>query len=60
MKQLTEIHTIRFSKKQAESLKKLKEYNVDISCFIRIAIREKIKRDWKIIKEEKEKIKIPF
>ena len=60
MNKLTEIYTIRFSKQQAESLQKLKEYNVDVSCFIRIAIREKIKRDWKTIKEEKEKIKMPF
>lgn len=60
MKQLTVIHTIRFSDKQAESLQKLKEYNVNISQFIRLAIKEKIIRDWKQIKEQKEKIKLPF
>lgn len=60
MKQLTVIHTIRFSDKQAESLQKLKEYNVNISQFIRLAIKEKIARDWKQIKEQKEKIKLPF
>lgn len=47
--------TIGFNKTQFNSLKKLKEYDVNISQFIRIAIKEKIKRDWKIIKEEKEK-----
>lgn len=60
MAQLTVIHTIRFSDKQAESLQKLKEYNVNISQFIRLAIKEKIARDWKQIKEQKEKIKLPF
>ena len=60
MSKLTEIHTIRFSKEQIESLEKLKEYNVDVSRFIRIAIKEKIQRDWKKIKENKEKNKLPF
>ena len=60
MKQLTEIYTIRFSAQQAESLEKLKEYDVNISRFIRIAIAEKIKRDWKQIKQQKERVKLPF
>lgn len=58
MAQLTVIHTIRFSDKQAESLRKLKEYDVNVSRFIRLAIKEKILRDWKQIKEEKEKITV--
>ena len=60
MNKYTVIHTIRFSKQQAESLKKLKDYDVNISQFIRLAIAEKIKRDWKQIKEEKQRVKIPF
>lgn len=52
--------TIGFNKVQFESLQKLKQYDVNISQFIRIAIKEKIKRDWKIIKEEKNKEKLPF
>lgn len=60
MNKLTEIHTIRFSEQQAKSLQVLKDYKVNISKFIRIAIAEKIQRDWKMIKEEKEKIKLPF
>ena len=43
MDKLTEIYTIRFSEKQAESLQKLKDYDVNVSQFIRIAIAEKIK-----------------
>ena len=60
MSKLTVIHTIRFSEKQAESLQKLKDYDVNVSRFIRIAISEKIKRDWKQIKEKKERVKLPF
>ena len=41
MSKLTVIHTIRFSEKQAESLQKLKDYDVNVSRFIRIAISEK-------------------
>jgi len=52
--------TIGFNKVQFNSLQKLKQYDVNISQFIRIAIKEKIKRDWKIIKEEKNKEKLPF
>ena len=60
MSKLTVIHTIRFSEKQAESLQKLKDYDVNISQFIRIAISEKIKLDWQQIKEKKERVKLPF
>lgn len=60
MKQLTNNYTIRFTDVQIKSLNKLKEYDVNISQFIRLAIAEKIKRDWKMIKEEKERIKLPF
>ena len=47
MTKLSVIHPIRFSEKQAESLQKLKDYDVNVSQFIRLAIAEKIKRDWK-------------
>ncbi|MHB9056197.1 MAG: hypothetical protein ACYC2P_08620 [Paludibacteraceae bacterium] len=60
MNKLAIIHTIRFSEKQAESLQKLKDYDVNVSQFIRLAIAEKIKRDWKQIKEKKERVKLPF
>ena len=60
MTKYTVIHTIRFTDKQAESLQKLKDYNVNVSQFIRQAIAEKIKRDWKQIKEKKERVKLQF
>lgn len=60
MKQLTVIKTIRFTGTQAEYLKTLESYDVNVSQFIRQAIKEKIARDWKGIKERKNKIKCPF
>ena len=60
MNKYTVIQTIRFSEKQAESLQKLKDYDVNVSQFIRIAISEKIKRDWKQIKQQQERVKLPF
>ena len=52
--------TIGFDNIQFKSLQTLKEYDVNINQFIRLAIKEKLKRDWKSIKEEKERIKLPF
>lgn len=60
MKQYTERHTIMISKQQKESLEILKSYNVNTSQFIRQAIKEKIKREWKQIKESKESSYCPF
>jgi len=48
------------SEKQAESLSILKQYNVNVSQFIRQAIKEKLQREWKTIKEKKERVKLPF
>lgn len=60
MLQLTEIYTLRTTKIQKQSLRKLKAYNVDVGRFIRDAIREKISRDWPKIKEENNNEKTPF
>ena len=49
MAKLTNNYTIRFTDKQIDSLQKLKEYDVNISKFIRLAIAEKIKRDFCIL-----------
>lgn len=51
---------INFTKTQQQSLETLKKYDVNVNEFIRTAIREKIQRDWKNIKEKKEKIFCPF
>lgn len=60
MQQFTEIKSIRFSKTQIKSLNKLESFNVNIGQFIRDAIKEKIQRDWKQIKEPKKKEFCPF
>jgi hypothetical protein len=51
---------ISFTKSQKQSLETLKNYDVNVNEFIRIAVREKIQRDWKSIKEKKEKVYCPF
>ena len=60
MKQLTKSKTIRFSETQMNSLAILENYGVNVNQFIRLAIAEKIWKDWKTIKEKKEKIILPF
>lgn len=41
----TEILNIRISKKQKQTLDKLKDYNVNVAQFVRNAIKEKIERE---------------
>ena len=48
------------SEQQAKAFEVLKSYNVNVSYFIRDAIKEKIKRDWPKVKEEHNKMKLPF
>jgi len=60
MQQFTVRQTIMISEIQAQSLDKLKQYDVNVSQFIRQSIKEKLQRDWKQIKENKQKIKLPF
>lgn len=60
MKQLTKSKTIRFSETQMNSLSILENYGVNVNHFIRLAVKEKLQKDWKTIKEKKEKINYPF
>jgi post-segregation antitoxin (ccd killing protein) len=60
MKQKTIKQEFRISVDQWSTLQVLSCYGVNISQFIRTAIAEKIKRDWKEIREKKVKTKIPF
>ena len=60
MAKLTNNYTIRFSDEQINSLNKLKDYDVNVSKFIRLTITEKIKKDWKQIKQQQEQVKLPF
>lgn len=43
-----------------EAFGKLEEYGVNVSKFVRLAIAEKIKRDWPGIKAKKERVYSPF
>lgn len=60
MKQLTKSKTIRFSETQMNSLDILESYGVNVNQFIRLAVKEKLQKDWKSIKESKEKVRCPF
>ena len=60
MKQLTKSKTIRFSETQMNSLSILESYGVNVNQFVRLAVKEKLQKDWKSIKEKKEKIICPF
>jgi hypothetical protein len=52
----TEIITLKITPIQKQTLDKLKQRNVKVSNFIRVAIAEKLKRDVKelIVKSKKE------
>ena len=50
MRQYTERQNVKITKEQKESLKIIESYGVNVSQFIRLAIKEKIKRDFKKIK----------
>jgi len=58
--QLTYKKVISFTLQQKQSLKKLEQFDVNVNEFIRIAVREKIQREWKGIKEAKTKGYCPF
>ena len=60
MKQYTVRYTFMISENQNISLSILKKYDVNIAQFIRQAIKEKLAKDWRTIKERKGKVKLPF
>lgn len=60
MQKLEYKKVIGFTKVQQEAFKTLESYGINVNHFIRIAIKEKLQKDWKQIKERKEKIKMPF
>lgn len=59
-KLLTKTKVIRISETQLKTLKKMKVYKVDVAQFIRDAISEKIKQEYKDLIPKPEKIKMPF
>ena len=51
---------VNFTLQQKKAFETLEKYNVNINQFIRQSVKEKLQRDWKSIKEEKERIKPHF
>ena len=49
-----------FTGQQKQAFETLEKYNVNVNNSIRIAVREKIKREWKSIKEAKSNEFVPF
>lgn len=60
MQKYTEKHTLIISKTQKETLIKLRERGYNINQFIRIAISEKIKKDYKELIPKPKKEYCPF
>lgn len=60
MERLEYKKVIGFTKIQQNAFKILESYGVNVNQFIRLAIKEKLKKDWKTIKEKKEKVYCPF
>lgn len=60
MKKYSKIKVLRISDIQHKTLIKMKSYNVDVSEFIRISIKEKIIRDYSELKPKEEKVDCPF
>jgi hypothetical protein len=57
---LVKTKVIRISQIQHNTLKKMESYNVDVGNFIRQAIAEKIKKEYKDLLPKPKKIECPF
>lgn len=51
---------IGFTLQQKKAFETLEKYDVNINQFIRQAVKEKLSKDWKGIKEKKERVILPF
>jgi hypothetical protein len=58
MKLYTKTKVIRITDSQLATLQKMKSYNIDVGHFIREAIKEKIKKEYKELIPKQ--IKTPF
>lgn len=58
MAQLTKRYEVKLTEQQSNTLEKLREYKIVPSKFIRIAIKEKLERDYESILKEKSKSEI--
>lgn len=60
MKRLLYKKVIGFTEQQKKAFEILESYGVNVNQFIRQATKEKLRMEWKSIKEQKERIKLPF
>lgn len=60
MQKYTKTKVVRISEAQLKTLQKMKSYKIDVGEFIRIAIAEKIKREYSDLIPKPEKFKCPF
>jgi len=51
---------IGFTETQKKAFETLEDYGINVNHFIRLAVKEKLQKDWKTIKENKLKTKCPF
>ena len=58
MAQLTKRYEVRLTEQQGSTLEKFREYKIVPSKFIRLAIKEKLERDYKSILKKKSKSEI--
>jgi hypothetical protein len=58
--QYTYKKVIGFTEQQKKALQTLESYGINVNNFIRIAVADKIKAEWKSIKESKTKGYCPF
>lgn len=56
----TKVKVIKITETQYDTLKKLNSYNVNVADFIRIAIQEKIKRDYQDLIPKPKRSDCPF
>jgi hypothetical protein len=60
MKQYTFKKLLSFTEQQKNAFDELEKHDVNVNQFIRAAIKEKLQKDWKSIKENKTKEYCPF
>ena len=53
MAQLTKRYEVKITEQQSNTLERLRSYNIIPSKFIRLAIKEKLERDYKAIIKKK-------
>jgi hypothetical protein len=60
MKQYTFKKLLSFTEQQKNAFNELERHDVNVNQFIREAIKEKLQKEWKTIKENKTKEYCPF